>query len=157
MNPIRMKKLESEIIRLISSAILEGKVKDPRVFLPSFHRIEISEDLKYAKVYFTALCNNNERKKLTQGLVSCAGFLSSLVGKNLHLHTNPKFSFVWDNHYIKSLEVNRLIDESAPKTLFEELHPETTDDVEEGTDEESDDSETETTNSHSDHPTKENQ
>lgn len=122
MNPIRMKKLESEIIRLISTAILAGKVKDPRVFLPSFHRIEISEDLKYAKIYFTALCNNNERKKLTQGLVSCAGFLSSLVGKNLHLHTNPKFSFVWDNNYIKSLEVNRLIDESAPKTLFEELH-----------------------------------
>ncbi|MGE8719694.1 30S ribosome-binding factor RbfA [Leptospira terpstrae] len=137
MNPIRMKKLESEIIRLISTAILEGKVKDPRVFLPSFHRIEISEDLKYAKVYFTALCNNNERKKLTQGLVSCAGFLSSLVGKNLHLHTNPKFSFVWDNNYIKSLEVNRLIDESAPKTLFEELHPsENEEDTEEDTEDE---------------------
>ncbi|MCG6148733.1 30S ribosome-binding factor RbfA [Leptospira levettii] len=160
MNPIRMKKLESEIIRLISSAILEGKVKDPRVFLPSFHRIEISEDLRYAKVYFTALCNNNERKKLTQGLVSCAGFLSSLVGKNLHLHTNPKFSFVWDNNYIKSLEVNRLIDESAPKTLFEELHPDETDE-DEDTDEESkeaesDDSETETTDSQSDFPAKEN-
>ncbi|MBM9545797.1 30S ribosome-binding factor RbfA [Leptospira sp. 201903074] len=122
MNPIRMKKLESEIIRQISTAILAGKVKDPRVFLPSFHRIEISEDLKYAKIYFTALCNNNERKKLTQGLVSCAGFLSSFVGKILHLHTNPKFSFVWDNNYIKSLDVIRLIDESAPKTLFEELH-----------------------------------
>lgn len=165
MNPIRMKKLESEIIRLISSAILEGKVKDPRVFLPSFHRIEISEDLRYAKVYFTALCNNNERKKLTQGLVSCAGFLSSLVGKNLHLHTNPKFSFVWDNNYIKSLDVIRLIDESAPKTLFEELHPSATDeDTEEeedtsvvGDEAESDDSETETTDSHSDFPTKENQ
>ncbi|TGM78451.1 30S ribosome-binding factor RbfA [Leptospira levettii] len=154
MNPIRMKKLESEIIRLISSAILEGKVKDPRVFLPSFHRIEISEDLRYAKVYFTALCNNNERKKLTQGLVSCAGFLSSLVGKNLHLHTNPKFSFVWDNNYIKSLEVNRLIDESAPKTLFEELHPDETD--EESKEAESDDSETETTDSQSDFPAKEN-
>ncbi|MCW7462439.1 30S ribosome-binding factor RbfA [Leptospira limi] len=140
MNPIRMKKLESEIIRLISSAILEGKVKDPRVFLPSFHRIEISEDLRYAKVYFTALCNNNERKKLTQGLVSCAGFLSSLVGKNLHLHTNPKFSFVWDNNYIKSLEVNRLIDESAPKTLFEELHPDAADEDTTDMDEEEDSS-----------------
>lgn len=159
MNPIRMKKLESEIIRLISSAILEGKVKDPRVFLPSFHRIEISEDLRYAKVYFTALCNNNERKKLTQGLVSCAGFLSSLVGKNLHLHTNPKFTFVWDNNYIKSLEVNRLIDESAPKTLFEELHPEEAEDEEdaseEGKEAESDDSDTESTDSHTDFPSKE--
>lgn len=159
MNPIRMKKLESEIIRLISSAILEGKVKDPRVFLPSFHRIEISEDLRYAKVYFTALCNNNERKKLTQGLVSCAGFLSSLVGKNLHLHTNPKFTFVWDNNYIKSLEVNRLIDESAPKNLFEELHPAEAEDEEdaseEGKEAESDDSDTESTDSHTDFPSKE--
>lgn len=135
MNPIRMKKLESEIIRQISTAILQGKVKDPRVFLPSFHRIEISEDLKYAKIYFTALCNNNERKKLTQGLVSCAGFLSSFVGKNLHLHTNPKFSFVWDNHYIKSLDVIRLIDESAPKTLFEELHESDDSESDEGEDE----------------------
>lgn len=104
-------------------AILEGKVKDPRVFLPSFHRIELTDDLKHAKIYFTALCNNNERKKLTQGLVSSAGFLSSLVGKNLHLHTNPRFSFVWDNQYIKSLEVIQLIDDLKPKTLFDELHP----------------------------------
>lgn len=123
MNPVRKKKLESEIIRLLSLAILEGKVKDPRVFLPSFHRIELTDDLKHAKIFFTALCNNNERKKLTQGLVSSAGFLSSLVGKHLHLHTNPRFSFVWDNNYIKSLDVIRLIDESKPKTLFEELHP----------------------------------
>ncbi len=104
-------------------AILEGKVKDPRVFLPTFHRIELTDDLKKADIYFTALCNNNERKKLMAGLSSSAGFLSSLVGKQLHLHTNPRFFFAWDNNYIKSLEVIRLIEESKPKTLYEELHP----------------------------------
>lgn len=91
MNPVRKKKLESEIIRLLSMAILEGKVKDPRVFLPSFHRIELTDDLKHAKIYFTALCNNNERKKLTQGLVSSAGYLSSLVGKKLTPAHEPSF------------------------------------------------------------------
>lgn len=86
-----------------------------------------------------------KEKNYTQGLVSCAGFLSSFVGKNLHLHTNPKFSFVWDNHYIKSLDVIRLIDESAPKTLFDELHAseedsesEEVEDTSEGRDEEND-------------------
>ncbi|MDZ4727660.1 MAG: 30S ribosome-binding factor RbfA [Leptospira sp.] len=131
MNPIRKKKLEAEILRILSMAILEGKVKDPRVFLPSFHRIEITDDLKKADIYFTALCNNNERKKLTAGLASSAGFLSSLVGKQLHLHTNPRFFFAWDNSYIKSLEVNRLIDESKPKTLYEELHSQKLEDKEE--------------------------
>ncbi|TGN19300.1 30S ribosome-binding factor RbfA [Leptospira idonii] len=124
MNPIRKKKLEAEILRILATAILEGKVKDPRVFLPSFHRIELTDDLKKATIYFTALCNNNERKKLTAGLASSAGFLTSLVGKQLHLHTNPRFTFAWDNNYIKSLEVIRLIDESKPKTLYEETHPE---------------------------------
>ncbi|WP_411822440.1 30S ribosome-binding factor RbfA [Leptospira sp. 'Mane'] len=123
MNPIRKKKLEAEIIRILATAILEGKVKDPRIFLPSFHRIEITDDLKKATVYFTALCSNNERKKLTAGLTSSAGFLTSLVGKQLHLHTNPRFTFAWDNSYIKSLEVIQLIDDSKPKTLFEETHP----------------------------------
>ncbi|TGL62692.1 30S ribosome-binding factor RbfA [Leptospira ognonensis] len=123
MNPIRKKKLEAEILRILSMAILEGKVKDPRVFLPTFHRIEITDDLKKADIYFTALCNNNERKKLMAGLSSSAGFLSSLVGKQLHLHTNPRFFFAWDNNYIKSLEVIQLIEEAKPKTLYEELHP----------------------------------
>lgn len=123
MNPIRKKKLEAEILRILSMAILEGKVKDPRVFLPTFHRIEITDDLKKADIYFTALCSNNERKKLMAGLSSSAGFLSSLVGKQLHLHTNPRFFFAWDNNYIKSLEVIQLIEESKPKTLYEELHP----------------------------------
>jgi len=123
LNPIRKKKLEAEILRILSMAILEGKVKDPRVFLPTFHRIEVTDDLKKADIYFTALCNNNERKKLTAGLASSAGFLSSLVGKQLHLHTNPRFFFSWDNNYIKSLDVIQLIDDSKPKTLYEELHP----------------------------------
>lgn len=123
MNPVRKKKLEAEILRIMSMAILEGKVKDPRVFLPSFHSIEVTDDLKKATVYFTALCNNNERKKLTAGLASSAGFLTSLVGKQLHLHTNPRFHFIWDNNYIKSLDVIQLIDDSKPKTLFDELHP----------------------------------
>ncbi|BDA78606.1 hypothetical protein LPTSP3_g15360 [Leptospira kobayashii] len=136
MNPIRKKKLEAEIIRILATAILEGKVKDPRIFLPSFHRIEITDDLKKATVYFTALCNNNERKKLMAGLTSSAGFLTSLVGKQLHLHTNPRFTFAWDNNYIKSLEVIRLIDESKPKTLFEETHPEASEEFFEEEDEE---------------------
>ncbi|GBF49292.1 ribosome-binding factor A [Leptospira ryugenii] len=125
MNPIRKKKLEAEILRILSLAILEGKVKDPRVFLPTFHRIDLTDDLKKADIHFTALCNNAERKKLTLGLASSSGFLSSLIGKQLHLHTNPRLYFKWDNNYIKSLEVIRLIDESKPKTLYEELHPTT--------------------------------
>jgi len=115
LNPIRKKKLEAEILRILATLILEGEVKDPRIFLPSFHRIDISDDLRQATVYFTAFCNNNERKKLTAGLVSCSGFFTSRIGKILGLHTNPRIHFAWDNNYIKSLEVNRLIDESKPQ------------------------------------------
>lgn len=115
MNSIRKKKIEAEILRNLSTLILEGEVKDPRVFLPSFHRVEVSDDLKHATVFFTALCNNNERKKLTQGLVSASGFLSSRLGNSLKLHTNPKIRFEWDKNYIKSLEVNALIDAAKPK------------------------------------------
>ncbi len=130
MSPIRKKKLEAEILRSLSNLILQGEVKDPRVFLPSIHRVEITEDLKTATVYITAICNNNERKKLIAGLSSASGYLTSVIGRALKLHTNPRFHFVWDNNYIKSLEVNRLIDESAPKKpIIEEVAEEETEDA----------------------------
>lgn len=121
MNPIRKKKIEREIQRTISELIVSGKVKDPRVFMATIHRVELSDDLSWATVYYTAMCSNNERKKLIAGLVSASSFLQSAIGKKLRLRKTPKLRFVWDNAYMKSLEVNDLIDKLSPMDAEENL------------------------------------
>lgn len=117
MNEIRKKKIEREIQKTIATLINTEKVKDPRVTMATIHRVDLASDMSQAIVHYTAICSNNERKKLSQGLVSAAGFLQSMIGKKLGLRQTPRLQFVWDSNYIKSIEVNRLIDEAAP------IHP----------------------------------
>ncbi|WCL48088.1 30S ribosome-binding factor RbfA [Leptospira sp. GIMC2001] len=119
MNEIRKKKIEKEIQRTIATLIITEKVKDPRISMVTIHRVDMADDMSQALVYYTAYCNNNERKKLANGLTSARGFLQSAIGKKLGLRHTPNLYFIWDKNYIKSIEVNRLIDESAPKHSLE--------------------------------------
>ncbi|MCC5816521.1 MAG: 30S ribosome-binding factor RbfA [Leptospira sp.] len=114
MDEIRKKKIEREMQRTIATLINSEQVKDPRVLMATIHRVELASDMSQATVFYTAYCTNNERKKLSAGLVSASGFFQSMIGKKMGLRYTPKLRFVWDSAYIKSLEVNRLIDESAP-------------------------------------------
>lgn len=114
MNEIRKKKIEREIQKTIATLINSDKVRDPRITMTTIHRVDLASDMSQAKVYYTAICNNNERKKLAQGLVSAGGFFQSMIGKKLGLRHTPRLYFIWDKAYIKSLEVNQLIDESKP-------------------------------------------
>jgi ribosome-binding factor A len=115
LNEIRQKKIEREIQRTIAGLLLNGSVKDPRVTMATIHRVELAPDMSLATIYYTSYCNNNERKKLSQGLVSAAGYLQSVLGKKLNIRYTPRLKFVWDKEFIKSIEVNQLIDDSAPK------------------------------------------
>lgn len=138
MNEIRQKKIEREIQRTIAGLILTGNVKDPRVTMATIHRVELAADMSLATIYYTSYCSNNERKKLSQGLVSASGYLQSVLGKKLNIRYTPRLKFVWDKEFIKSIEINQLIDDSAPKKknpsddedesiLKDEIHLESTD------------------------------
>lgn len=113
MNEIKKKKLEKDIIRLISLLIVTEKIKDPRVSMVSMHRADISPDLSRVKIWFTAYCNPKERNKLMKGLNSAAPFIQSMVAKKLRMRVTPRIQFAWDEHFIESLEVNALIDKLA--------------------------------------------
>ena len=120
MNEIKRKKLEKDIIRTLSLLIVGGKVKDPRVSMVSMHRAEIADDLSEVKIFITAYTDNNGRRKLIKGLNSAAPFMTSVLGKNLRMRRTPRLKFIWDNNYVKAMEVNELIDRLAPKTQVED-------------------------------------
>ena len=63
MNIIRKKRIENEIVRLISLMILNGYVKDPRVSMVSVHRSEISADHGYVRVWISSYCSKKKTSK----------------------------------------------------------------------------------------------
>lgn len=77
-------------------AVILRDVKDSRVneALVSVTRVEVTPDLKFAKVYFSNMLG--DPKEVKKGLESAAGYIRHRIAEGLNLRITPEFSFVHD-------------------------------------------------------------
>ena len=97
MGQYRIQRLNDQLRDEISQLILRGEVKDPRVsnFL-SINRVEVTNDLSYAKVYVSSFLPENQVKKGVDGLQAAAGFIQREIAKKLRIRQFPKLQFLVD-------------------------------------------------------------
>ncbi len=98
MGQYRIQRLNDQLRDEISSLILKGEVKDPRVstFL-SINRVEVTTDLGYAKVYVSSFLPDNQLAKGVDGLNAAAGFIQREIAKKLRIRQFPKLQFIVDS------------------------------------------------------------
>ncbi len=100
----RKQKLESQIRRVLSSALLRD-VADPRVMgLVSITHIELTADLHDCKVYVSVL-SDIPTGTVMQGLHSAKPTIQRTLAKNLATRTVPRLHFVLDESLKKQAEV----------------------------------------------------
>ena len=75
--------------------ILRG-VKDPRVSdaFVSVTAVDVTPDLKYAKVYYSCLSGN--KKDVAKGLRQASGYMRTQLAKTLNLRMTPELTFIRD-------------------------------------------------------------
>lgn len=101
----RIGRINEEIQRELSSLI--RAVKDPRVAdagMVSVTAVETTPDLKYAKIYVSAL-NKDSSAQLLKGLKSAAGWLRRELGQALNLRNVPELTFVRDDSIDKGAHI----------------------------------------------------
>ena len=101
----RIGRINEEIQRELSSLI--RAVKDPRVAdagMVSVTAVETTPDLKYAKIYVSAL-NKDSNAQLLKGLKSASGWLRRELGQALNLRNTPELSFVRDDSIDKGAHI----------------------------------------------------
>jgi ribosome-binding factor A len=85
-------------------------VKDPRVsgaFI-SVTGAEVTPDLKYAKVYYSALMG--DKKEVKRGLVSSAGFIRGQIAKRMNLRITPEITFVEDGSIEYGAKISKILE-----------------------------------------------
>ena len=90
------------------SAILR-EVKDPRIanaFI-SVTAVDVTGDLKFAKVYYSAM--QGDKKEVAAGLRSSAGFIRREVARRLNLRMTPEFTFVEDHSIEHGAHISKLL------------------------------------------------
>ena len=73
---------------------------------------EVTNDLSFAKIYFTT---TDDREKVTKDLNNAAGFFRSLLAERLQIRHTPELRFIFD----ESIEYGRKIEK-----IIEKLHEE---------------------------------
>ncbi len=115
MSSNRIGRINEEMQRELSALIRQ--LKDPRVNasgMVSVTRVDTTPDLRYAKVYVSALDKSRE-KDVLKGLKSASGFLRREIGGALRLRYTPELQFFGDNsmlHGAQTLEILRRVEQS---------------------------------------------
>ena len=103
----RRGRINDEMKKELSLVLRE--VKDPRVsgaFI-SVTAVEVTPDLKYAKVYYSAMMG--DKKEVAKGLKSSAGYIRREIAQRLNLRMTPEFSFYEDHSIEHGAHISKLL------------------------------------------------
>ena len=94
----RIKKVETLIREELGKLILSGSIKDPRISnLISVSDVDVSRDIKYAKVYISGFESNKSVEKSVEALNHACGFIQMKLAKKIKTRNTPKLTFFIDN------------------------------------------------------------
>ena len=103
----RIGRINEEIQRELAALI--PTVKDPRVSgMISVTAVETTPDLKFAKIYVSALDKGGEEQVL-RGLKSASGYLRRELGRSLNLRYTPELTFVRDDAINKGAHILEML------------------------------------------------
>ena len=95
----------------VSTTILFG-LKDPRVKNVTVISVEVSSDVRSAKVYVSVLGDEQAQSLCMHGLQSARGFIQSKIGDRLETRYTPILTFVLDPGVKHSIETSKAIREA---------------------------------------------
>ena len=113
MSSRRVLKVAEAIREVVSMAILT-ELRDPRIQDVTVTYVEVSSDLRYAKVHVSVMGDEAKEELSLRGLKNSAGFLQQKIAKRVDTRYTPRISFILDRGMKHALEVNRILGELLP-------------------------------------------
>lgn len=100
----------AEAIRIEVATFLAEEAKDPRlVGLVTVTAVDVTRDLRHAKVYVSIMGSDEERKATLAGLESVANHLRSRLGRVLRLRSAPEVVFTPDPSVGRAARIESLL------------------------------------------------
>lgn len=105
-------------------------LKDPRIQDVTVTRVEMTPDMRQAKVHVSVMGNETKQRLSLAGLKSAAGFLQSKVAKRIDTRYTPRLEFLLDMGVKKSIEIAEILQRVLPPApRSEEASDDATDDA----------------------------
>ena len=99
------------------------ELRDPRISDVTVTFVEVSADMRHAKVHVSVMGDEPKQKLALKGLQNSAGFLQQKIARRIDTRYTPRLRFMLDQGVKRSIEVSRILDEVLPPDQLEEDLP----------------------------------
>jgi ribosome-binding factor A len=118
---LRLLKVNEALREVLSQEI--AALKDPRIGFVTVTGVQVSADLRHAKVYVSVLGKARERERSLAGLRAAHGHLQQRIGADVRTKRTPQLQFLYDESIDRGQRIETLL-----KRYEGELGPEVDDD-----------------------------
>jgi len=97
--------IKEEIGRMLG----HGDIKDPRIGFITITDVDVTKDLRQARIFFSSLGSAKERADAREGLNSARGYIRSELGRRLRIKYIPEVDFRFDESVEAAARISKLI------------------------------------------------
>jgi ribosome-binding factor A len=105
--PIRV----AELIQAEIADLLFRQLKDPRLEMATVSRVDVSPDLRHARVYISRVGSEAEQQTTIEGFIHATGFIRNQLGKRLQLRYVPQLTFQLDTAIAYGVRIASILHE----------------------------------------------
>lgn len=103
----------ADLIQQQLAELLQRDAQDPRFEQVSITAVDISPDLKHARVYFSVLGDDADVQEISHAFEKAAGYLRKELAARVQLRYMPDLLFSFDNSLSEGEHIERLLRQIA--------------------------------------------
>ena len=111
--PVRV----ADLIKQEISDIIRKEMRDPRIGFMTITGVDISMDLRHAKVFYSVLGSEDDQLRCQRSLDHAAGFLRSQLGRRIRIRHIPELLFRFDESFERAQRIAEVMKQIEPVIL----------------------------------------
>jgi ribosome-binding factor A len=108
----KIERLKKVILRKASDVILY-ELHDPRLGFVTLSKVDLTEDLRHATIYYSVMGEDADRTKTARALEDARGYIQKRIAGAMKTRVTPQIKFRFDESIEGVLRISRMIDEAC--------------------------------------------
>jgi ribosome-binding factor A len=100
----------NETVKRETSIIVHQELGDPRLSFVTITRVEVSRDLRHAKIYFSVLGDQSAIAQAEEGFEAAHGLIRKFLSKRVLMKFMPELDFIYDKSLEDIVHLDELIE-----------------------------------------------
>lgn len=98
-----------DFLREEISMIIQREIKDPGLGFITIIDVKMTEDLKYAKVYYSVFGSEEEKERTAQALKRATSYIKHLLGDKMRMKYMPEITFAYDTDQERAARIDEIL------------------------------------------------